>query len=503
MKEKFLVAKNIIKSFTGVQALENVDITLNKGEVHCLVGENGSGKSTLVKIIAGVLSADEGEVVINGHNYKKLRAIDSIREGIQVIYQDLSLFPHLSIAENISLNQLVEKGRKIINWNEIKEIAEKELKKINVKLNIEERVENLSMANKQIVAIVRALTQDAKLIIMDEPTAALTKTEVNSLFSIILDLKRKGISALFISHKISEVLEISDRVTVLRDGKKVGEFEKKELDTEKLVFYMTGKKINKTKFSYNKINAPEKPLLEVKNLTKAVHYNNINFKLHAGEILGLTGLLGSGRTEVALSLFGLIRPDSGEIFIDGEKKSIKSPKDAIKYGIGYLPEDRYSQGLFLHQSIGNNIIVTVIEKMLNSLGFVSNSKKLREIKKWSNELKIKTSSLLAPVETLSGGNQQRVVLAKWLATSPKIFILDSPTIAIDIASKAEIHEMIRSLAEQGIGIILISDEIPEVLYNCNRIAIMKEGSIIEIVDPLNSTEDEIFSKINRKSERIQ
>lgn len=499
MENKLLIAKNISKSFSGVQALKNVDITINKGEVHCLVGENGSGKSTLIKIVAGVVTPDEGEIVINGNFYKKLGAIDSIKEGIQVIYQDLSLFPLLSVAENISLNQLVEEGRKVINWDEIRKLAEKELKKINIKLNLEEKVENLSMANKQIVAIVRALTQDAKLIIMDEPTSALTKTEVDSLFSIILDLKQRGISTLFISHKLSEVLEISDKVTVLRDGNKVGEFEEKELDNEKLIFHMTGKTINESTFKYDKEKFKEKPILEVKELTKADHFRNVSFELKAGEIFGLTGLLGSGRTELALSLFGLNPPESGDIIVDGKKKKIKSPKDAIKCGIGYLPEDRYRQGLFLHQSIGDNIIVTIIKKVLTLFGLISESKKIKQIEKWSSELKIKAASLFDPVESLSGGNQQRVVLAKWLATNPKIFILDGPTVAIDIASKAEIHKMIRDLAEQGIGIILISDEISEVLHNCNRIGLMEKGEIKEIINPLKYSENQIYNKINKKN----
>jgi len=499
LEDKLLIAKNISKSFTGVQALTNVDITINKGEIHCLVGENGSGKSTLIKIIAGVITPDEGKIIINGNVYKKLETIYSIKEGIQVIYQDLSLFPLLSVAENISLNQMVEEGRKIINWDEIRKLAEKELNKINIILNLEEKVENLSMANKQIVAIVRALTQDAKLIIMDEPTSALTKTEVDSLFSIILDLKQKGISTLFISHKISEVLEISDKVTVLRDGKKVGDFKKEELDREKLVFHMTGKKINETIFKYNREKFKEQPILEVKSLTKKSHFKNVNFKLFPGEIFGLTGLLGSGRTELALALFGLNKPDSGEVWIEDKRVQIKSPKDAIKYGIGYLPEDRYSQGLFLHQSIGDNIIVTIIKKVLTLFGLISENKKIKQIEKWSRELKIKATSLFAPVESLSGGNQQRVVLAKWLATNPKIFILDGPTVAIDIASKSEIHTMIRELAGLGIGIILISDEIPEVLHNCNRIALMEQGEIKEIIDPLSYSEKNIFDKINKKN----
>jgi len=502
MKEELVIAKNVCKSFAGVQALDNVSISIKKGQIHCLVGENGSGKSTLIKLIAGVIPVDEGEIIISSHSYRHLNAINSIREGIQVIYQDLSLFPRLTVAENISLNQIIEKRKKIISWKEIKKIAKMELSKIHVNLDIDELVENLSMANKQIVAIVRALTQDTKLIIMDEPTASLTKKEIDSLFSIIRSLKKKGISTLFISHKISEVLEISERITILRDGKKVGEYATDELDSDTLIFHMTGKKINITPFEYNEEkHNKEKVLLEIRNLTKKGNYENINLTLHKGEILGLTGLLGSGRTEVALSVFGLNKPDSGKILIDGETVKIKSPKDAVNLGISYLPEDRYSQGLFLHQSIGDNIIVTIIKEILNKLGFIDNIKKSKIIKKWSEKLKIRTPSSTANVETLSGGNQQRVVLAKWLATNPKIFILDGPTIAIDIASKADIHKMIRKLANQDIGIIMISDETSEVFLNCNRIAIMREGKIVDFVDTKNTTEDEIFKMVNGKTKK--
>jgi len=496
MEEKLLFAKNISKSYAGVQALDSVSISIKKGEIHCLVGENGSGKSTLVKIIAGVISPDEGEIIIKGHSYEHLHAIDSIKAGIQVIYQDLSLFPTLTIAENISLNQMVEKGRKFINWKEIKKIAITELAKININLNVDELVENFSMANKQTVAIVRALTQDAKLIIMDEPTSTLTKKEIDSLFSIILDLKKKGISILFISHKINEILEISDKVTVIRDGKKVGDYNAAELDFDTIIFHMTGKKINKNKFQYKEKKCNKKILLEVKNLTKKDNYENMCVKLHAGEILGVTGLLGSGRTEFALSLFGLNKPDSGKILVNSKVVNINSPQEAIKLGISYLPEDRYTQGLFLQQSIEDNIVVTILKEFLNKLRFVNMIKKSNTAIRWAEELKIKTASLNASVETLSGGNQQRVVLAKWLAINPKIFILDCPTIGIDIASKAEIYKTIIGLTSQGMGIIVISDEISEVLYNCNRILIMRDGKIINKINAEKLTEGKLYNMVS-------
>jgi simple sugar transport system ATP-binding protein len=499
MNDDFLIVDNVCKSYIGVHALKNVTLKISSGTIHCLVGENGSGKSTLIKAVAGVVPIDSGEIIINGKAYTHLHAIDSIREGIQVIYQDLSLFPNLTVAENISLNQMVEERKKIITWSEMEQIAQRELDRIGIRLKVDDLVEDLSMANRQIVAIVRALTQDARLIIMDEPTTALTKGEIDSLFSLILDLKKHGISTLFVSHKLSEVMEISEKVAVLRDGMMVGDFETSELDTNKLVFHMTGKEIVNSTFQYEGMESEETPLLELKNLTKKPNYRNISISLFRGEILGIIGLLGSGRTELALSLFGLNRPQSGLIRIEGRSHTIRTPSDAIRAGISYLPEDRHSQGLFLQQSIGNNLIVTILKRLLNKLGIISEKKKLKSMTKYVKDLRIKTPSLDAPAESLSGGNQQRVVLGKWLATDPKIFILDGPTVGIDIASKSEIHHLIKDLAREGMGIIVISDEINEVFHNCNRILVMKNGRVSAEVDPLKTTEKELTELVEKKN----
>ncbi|MBN1834413.1 MAG: sugar ABC transporter ATP-binding protein [Spirochaetales bacterium] len=487
------------KSYVGVQALRDVSLTVAKGSVHCLVGENGSGKSTLIKAIAGVIPIDSGQIIINGNFYTHLRAIDSIREGIQVIYQDLSLFPNLTIAENISLNQMVEERRRIISWREMEGIARSELERIGIRLDVDQLVEDLSMANRQLVAIVRALTQDARLIIMDEPTTALTKGEIDSLFSLILDLKNHGISTLFVSHKLSEVLEISERVAVLRDGLMVGDFDSQELDSDKLAFHMTGKEIVHSTFHFAESQRADTPVLELRGLSKGRHYQDIGFSLYPGEILGITGLLGSGRTELALSLFGLNKPDRGQVLINGKPRRIGSPREAIRAGISYLPEDRHTQGLFLKQAIGTNLIVTVLKALVNRLRMISQKKKTETIQRYARELRIKAPSLEAPVESLSGGNQQRVVLAKWLATSPKILLLDGPTVGIDIASKSEIHQMIKDLAHRGMGIIMISDEISEVFHNCNRIMVMKGGRITEQVDPQRTTEEELVKLVEKKS----
>jgi simple sugar transport system ATP-binding protein len=499
MDELFLEVKHVTKSYAGVRALDDVEIAIRAGEIHCLVGENGSGKSTLIKIIAGVVRADSGDIVINGKHYTNLHAIDAIREGIQIIYQDLSLFPNLTVAENISLNQEIERNSKFLNLKEMRVIAENALAEIGEKLDLDERVENISVAKKQLIAISRALTQDAKLIIMDEPTSSLTKDEINRLFTVITGLKKRGISTLFVSHKLSEVFEISERVTILRDGKLVGSYKTGELDNDRLVFLMTGKKIETIPFEYDSGRKKKAPLLEVKNLKKERQFREISFELRKGEILGITGLLGSGRTEVALSLFGLNRADEGEIRVEGKPVKIDSTEDAINAGISYLPEDRLNQGLFINQPISNNIIITIIKKILNRLGLISKEQKDKSVKKLVDDLSIKTPTIEAPAQSLSGGNQQRVVLAKWLATDPKIFILDGPTIGVDIASKSTIHGIIRDLAKQGMGIILISDEIPEVLQNCNRILVMSRGRIIEeIKDTASISEDDLFNIVSGK-----
>jgi len=498
MAEEFLNIRNISKYYAGVQALDNVSMSIGKGEVHCLVGENGSGKSTLIKIVAGVVKPDSGEVIINGKSYKNLRPIDSIKEGIQVIYQDLSLFPNLSVAENISLNQLIEEKKKLISWKEVKEIAGKELSNIKKELDLSEKVENISIANKQLVAICRALIRNAKLIIMDEPTTAITKKEIDNLLSVILELKERGISTLFVSHKLSEVLQIAETVTVLRDGKKVGDYTARELDYDTLSFYMSGKKIMSSTFQYE-AGSDQKTLLEVKNLSKKGQFNNISFKLRPGEILGFIGSLGSGRTELALSLFGLNKPDSGEIYMNGKLVDIDSPRKAVSLGLSYLPEDRLHQGLFLKQSIENNVVVTNLKKFLSKSKLLNYNKKHQYAKKWIDELNVNVPSLEVAVQALSGGNQQRVVIAKWLATNPKIFILDSPTVGIDVSSKSNIHNLIRELARNGIGVIMISDEVPEIVRNCNRIIVMSDGNVVKEINTTDISENELFDIVSSSS----
>ncbi len=502
MSEVFLEAKGISKTFVGVNALDNVDLTIREGEIHCLIGENGSGKSTLIKIIGGVYRADSGTVAIEGRELHGMQAIESIRAGVQIIYQDLSLFPNLTVAENISINQMLESNQQTVNWKRVRESAKTALEDIGEgDIPLDERVENLSMAKKQIIAISRALTQNAKLIIMDEATSAITKEEVDHLFSIILNLKKRGISTLFVSHKLSEVFEISENITILRDGKRVGVYPTSELDYDRLVYLMTGRRLEFRPYIYDESMREKTPLLKVSSLNKENQFSDISFELQRGEILGITGLIGSGRTEVAQAIFGLNRPDSGEIMINGEVVNIRNPQDAVNHRIALLPEDRLNQGLFEAQSIGDNIVITILKNFLARFGLLNLVKRAKASADWVKKLEIKTPSAAHPVNSLSGGNQQRVVLAKWLATEPMVFILDGPTIGIDIGSKHNIHEIIRNLAKQGMGIIMISDEIQEILDNCNRVLLMSKGRIIkEIKDSTTTNADELYEIVTRNIE---
>lgn len=477
-KKPFLVASNISKSFSGVQALDDVSITINTGEVVCLCGENGSGKSTFIKTIAGVHPPTAGEILINDHRYERLRPIDAIQEGIQVIYQDFSLFPNLSVAENIAMSKFLSEGRRLVNWRETQRLAREALALTEVDLPLNRKVEDLSVAGKQLTAISRAILQDARLIIMDEPTTALTEKEVVALFKVIDRLTERGIATLFVSHKLNEVLEIAKRVIVLRNGTKVLDTAAADLDENKIAYYMTGIEVTEQPYT---AHVPEgsQPLLEVENLSAAGRFEGISFQLLPGEILGITGLLGSGRTSLALALFGLEPADSGTIRINGQAVHIRSIQDAIRHRIGYVPEDRLTEGLFLEQSIANNIVVRKIRELLNQLGIIKLPQREEQVSRWVADLRIKTNDPTLPVRSLSGGNQQRVVIAKWLAAEPRLLILNGPTVGVDVGSKSELHEIVKDLAREGIGILVISDDIPELMQVCNRVLLMRAGQLVE------------------------
>lgn len=495
MADAIVRLSGIYKSFAGVKALQNVSLTIEPGEIHCLVGENGCGKSTLIKIIAGVYPRDSGSVMINGREYEHLHPIDSIREGIQVIYQDFSLFPNLTVAENIALNEQLAAGRRFVNWRHVREVAEEAIAQLEVHLPLQARVEDMSVANKQLIAIAKALRQNARLIIMDEPTSALTEREIRTLFAVIRRLRaRSGIAFLFVSHKLNEVLEISETITVMRNGQVVSSGPAETYDTARLVFEMTGQRIAEKAYDYTPdLSAPA--LLRVENLSVPGALHDVSLELRAHEIVGVTGLLGSGRTELALALFGLLPIASGQIYVDERPVTIHSVQDAIRYGIGYVPEDRLTEGLFLDQSIGRNIVVRTIDRLRNRFSLIEPSLVTQQVNRWIDSLRIKVADPALPVKTLSGGNQQRVVVAKWLASNPRLMILNGPTMGVDVGSKNEIHELIKQLAREGMGLLIISDDIPELLQTCNRILLMRNGTIVEEILPRETNENELAAKL--------
>ena len=496
-EESFVILKNITKRYEGVLALNNVDFDIKRGEVHCLVGENGSGKSTLVKIMTGVISPEPGaEIVIGGEKIDRLTPFDAFKRGIHVVHQDLSLFPNLSVAENICAHFYIEKGNTIVNWKRIRDVAYKTIKSLGVDLDPYSEVERLSVADQQLVAICRAMASEAKVIILDEPTSSLTSKEVNRLFELIRSLTAKGIGILFISHRLDEILEIGDRITIFRNGNKIGTFPKEEMDKRKITTLMTGKEPRPVK---PRVLGPnKKEVLRVEHLTKRGEYEDITFSLYEGEILGIIGPRGAGRTEIALSIFGLNPPDSGKIYLYGDLTNFRSNRESIKAGIGYVPENRLLQGLVLDHSIENNIAITNLEKILGLLNLINQAKKTALAKKAVTTFDIKTINTFVPVKTLSGGNQQKVVLAKWILTTPKILILDSPTNGVDVGAKESIHNLIKELSEKGISIIMISDEETEIMQNCTRTLIMRDGHIIGDFPIDKITEEELKKFIQEK-----
>ena len=495
MANEFLRLAGISKSFAGVHALRDVDLTIEGGRIHCLVGENGSGKSTLIKVLAGVYQRDTGSVVIDGKEYKRLHPIDAIRAGIQIIYQDFSLFPNLTVAENIALNKELRDGRRFVNWRHVNEIAADALAQVEVNIPLKATVSEVSVANKQLIAIAKALRQQARLIVMDEPTTALTEREIRTLFSIVRKLQeRQNIAFLFVSHKLDEVLEISENILVIRNGKIVSAGENSEYDRNRLVFDMTGHSISDRTFDVEP-DIGQTPLIQVENLNVKNILKDINLELRAGEIVGVTGLLGSGRTELALALYGMLPIESGQISVDGKPIRLRSNRDAIAHGIGYVPEDRLTEGLFLDQSIARNVVVRTIDGLKGALGLIDPKKIDGQVDKWVDALSIKTPDPELPVKTLSGGNQQRVVLAKWLASKPKVMILNGPTVGVDVGSKDELHDLMKELAADGMGLLVISDDIREILQTCNRILLMRHGRIVEAINSKDTNEDELSSKL--------
>lgn len=487
-----IALEGVSKTYSGVVALDDVGFTITAGEAVCLVGENGSGKSTLIKIVAGVEPRDSGRISFGGKVQGALSPGVSAAAGVAVIFQDFSLFPNLSVAENIAFSTELGHGRRLFNRARVRGIAAKTLERVGVAIDLDIAVETLSVAHKQLVAICRALASDARLIIMDEPTTALTEREVGALLEIIRRLKTDGVAVLFVSHKLAEVLEVCEKVVVLRNGRKVVEGPASDFDAASLTRHMTGRDVAET--PPEPVNDGAEVLMEVRGLGKDGAFSDVSFDLRAGEVLGISGLLGSGRTALAKALFGLVVPETGSLKVDGRAVRRGDPLAAAAAGIGYVPEDRLTEGLFLTQSIARNVAIGRLDAHERG-GLLNMSAMWGEAMDWLNRLNVKTPRVEAPVRSLSGGNQQRVVLARWLARSPRVLVLNGPSVGVDVGSKAEIHGLIRQLSAQGLGVIVISDDLPEVLGICHRILVMKAGRITDEVSGLQTDETDLAHRL--------
>ena len=493
MSEYLLQMTGIDKRFGGVHALDHVNFAVRPGKVMCLAGENGCGKSTLVKIISGAYTRDEGEVLFEGKPIQHITPAESSALGIQVIYQDLSIFPNLTVMENLAINSEITAKRKIVNRKRWEQTAKEALSKIGYDIDLYAKMGDLSVADKQLVAICRALLFNAKLIIMDEPTTALTKKEVDALFKTVRQLRDTGIAIMFISHKIEEIFEISDDVCIMRNGKNVYSGPTAELTRKDFTYYMTGRELVDDPFVPTNIS--KDPVLKVDRLTWNGKYHDISFDLHKGEILGITGLLGSGRTELALSLFGLGKVDSGTITLNGQQVKITSPIQAQKLRIGYVPEDRLTEGLCLAQPIADNIMLASLRQLTRALGTYRENELFAKANEWVDKFSIATDDAHKHVSTLSGGNQQKIVLSKWLNNDLDVLILNGPTVGVDIGAKQDIHALVHALANQGLAVIIISDDLAEVVVNCNRVIVMKDGAIVGEMSGEQITEENILEII--------
>lgn len=486
--------KNVSKVFGGVQALDDVSFEVEQGEVHCLAGENGCGKSTLIKIITGVYHPEKG-VKMNffGNTFNSISPNEARNLGIAVIWQDLALFPEMSVAENIAFDSLLGNKPRLISRQKIFDIAKNTINQLNVDIDLEISLKKLPIAKRQIVAIARSLVNKAKIIFMDEPTSSLTQSETDILLSIVKTLSKNKVSVVFVSHRLAEVIEIANRVTVIRDGKLVGVFNSEGMTQTKLTELMTGQEFNSNVISKDK--SDQKVMLQINNLSRLNEYKNINLKIRKSEIVSLTGLIGSGRTELALSLFGRTKPDSGQIILNDKILNLNSNRMAIDEGIGYVPEDRLSLGLIQPQPISGNLILPILKVISKINGLISLKKKKDIVTSFINELNVKIGHHDDPVSTLSGGNQQRIVLAKWLASSPKLLILDSPTVGVDVGARAGLFKIIRNLANDGLAILMISDEVQEVYFNSDRVIHMSKGEFINEYNPNKITLTELESSI--------
>lgn len=484
-----LVMSHVAKSFGGVRALVDANLTLYPGEIHALLGENGAGKSTLLKALAGVHHIDSGEITLKGEAFRQGSTRDSIEQGIAVIYQEPSLFPDLTLAENVFVGRQLVRGG-LVDWEEMAAESRELFGRLGVSLDPHAKARGISIADQQIVEIAKALSTDATVIVMDEPTAALSSREVERLFQVARNLKDQGYAVVFVSHRLDEVFVLCDRLTVMRDGTTVGSKLIADSSDSDVVQMMVGREVSEL---FPKIYVTiGDAVLSVKNLSLEGQFDNITFDVRAGEILGLAGLVGSGRSEVVRAIFGIDRYDRGSVELHGETITPGKPAESMEKGLALVPEDRRQQGLFMASSISQNIASTLWRSLSRWL-LLRRGDENRTAHTWGSRLRVKYASLSDPVERLSGGNQQKVVLSKWLATEPTVLIVDEPTRGIDVGTKAEVHRLLSEKAQAGTAVIMVSSELPEVLGMSDRIVVMREGEQMGILERAEADSEKIIT----------
>jgi rhamnose transport system ATP-binding protein len=499
MSDPILKMSNISKNFAGVQALHQVNFDLYPGEVHAILGENGAGKSTLIKIITGVHQPNGGEIYLNGQQVHFADPRQTRQYGIAAIYQEPSLFPDLDIAENIFVGRQPMRGARQIAWGQMYQEASKLLDSLRVELNPKTKARDLSVAQQQMVEIARALSVHARILIMDEPTSSLTLAEVADLFRIVRQLREAGTAIAFISHRLEDLFELADRVTVLRDGQYVGTRSMAGVTTEELIRMMVGRTLADL-FPKQEIEAGE-VALQVDGLSREGVFADVSFELRKGEILGMAGLVGAGRTDVARTIFGIAPASRGTIKVNGQVVRISNPHQAMGLGLAYVPEDRQHHGLILPMNISHNITLPILSEYAKA-GWVNNERELQSAQKAASQMAVKAASIWQKARELSGGNQQKVVLAKWLATRPRILILDEPTRGIDVGTKAAVHGLMSELAAQGMAILMISSELPEILGMSDRIIVMREGRVTGQFSRQEATQEKIMLAATQAVERV-
>jgi len=490
VSEKILLEMNHIrKEFPGVLALKDVSLQLRAGEVHALLGENGAGKSTLIKILGGIYSKDSGDIAIDGKTVFINSVIDAQKLGISVIHQELVLVPHMSVAENIYLGREPMKGIRFVDFKKMQEDAQKLLDSFELDIRSETEVSDLTIAQQQIIEIIKALSFNAKILVMDEPTSSLSEKDVDFLFDNIRKLKKAQVGIIYISHRMSELKQIADRITVIRDGEYIGTRNSGEATTDELIAMMVGRKL--TNYYTRTFGNPSEKVLEVKNLSAGKLLKNISFQLYSGEILGFAGLVGAGRSEVMRCIFGIDPFESGQILLNGKEVKISNPEDAMHKGIALVPESRKKEALFLAQSVKYNITIKSLGEFIRGI-HVNNAREMEITKKYVDVMEIKTPSYQQIIANLSGGNQQKVVIGRWLATKPRILILDEPTRGVDVGAKAEIYSIMNELVQEGVAIIMISSELPEVVNMSDRVVVMSNGRITGCLSREGLTQEKIM-----------